>query len=164
MQSKEEIEAHYAAKVDPWDYYNNPDDANRKAIILDRLEKYGPYVKALDLGCGEGFITKDLPALKLYGYELSDTAAARFPKNVERVITPEGGYDLVVATGVFYRHYDWQKFLRLVKRHASAIFLTSNIKAWEIPELNEFNKKLVHEETFPYREYEQHLRIFDFGR
>jgi hypothetical protein len=163
MQSKKEIDDSYK-DGSPWDYETNPEDAKRKKIILSRLDKYGPFMRALDLGCGQCFITRDLPANEIFGYELSDNAASRFPSNVKRVLTPEHGYDLVVATGVFYDHYDYQTILRLVKKHASQIFLTCNIKEWEVPELNEFNSKVIHEEFFPYRDYTQHLRIIDFGR
>jgi hypothetical protein len=163
MQSKKEIEDSYLQGC-PWDYETNPEDAKRKKIILSRLEKYGPFMRALDVGCAECFITRDLPANEIHGYEISDNAASRFPSNVQRVLKPDGGYDLVIATGIFYGHYDCDSFLRLVKKHASQIFLTCNIKEWEIKGLDQFNSKIIHEEYFPYREYTQHLRIIDFGR
>lgn len=163
MQTKKEIEDSYR-DGSPWDYETNPEDAKRKKIILDRLSTHAPFMRALDLGCGQCFITRDLPANEIFGYELSDNAASRFPTNVKRVIEPDGGYDLVVATGVFYAHYDFKTLLGLVHKHAYQIFLTCNIKEWVVPALDEFKSKTVHEEFFPYREYTQHLRIFDFGR
>jgi hypothetical protein len=57
MQNQNELEKWYQ-KNDPWDYTGNKDDAYRKERILSNLKTYN---RGLDIGCGEGFITKDLP-------------------------------------------------------------------------------------------------------
>lgn len=152
MQSKQEIETWYQ-RHDPWQYENNPDDIHRKEIILNHLGKYN---RALDIGAGEGWITKDLPADHIEAIEWSDTAAQRFPKNITRVMEPTGQYDLIIATGVFYPQYDWKQMHEWIYHHATDTVLTSNIKSWEIP-LEWEPVKVV---EYPYREYTQRLCIY----
>ena len=164
MQPFKEINDYYKT-LDPWNYQRNPEDQVRKQIILDRIYNLDvDFEKALDLGCGEGWITKDLPAKEIFGYECSDNAASRFPPNVNRVLRPEGDYDLILATGVMYYHYDWKTFLSIIRNHASKYFVTSNIKSWEIKELQEFDPYLVGQEEFDYNEHKQHLRIYRFNK
>ena len=103
MQTKEELE-HWYAVPDPWLYKQTPDDEERKNLILDFLPL--KYQRALDIGCGEGFVTTDLPAIEIHGIEISDNAARRLPWNVKRVHSPEGLYDLVMTTGTLYQQYD----------------------------------------------------------
>lgn len=156
MQSKQELEKWYE-KADPWGYEKNPDDIERKKIILDHLD--GTYQKALDIGCGEGWITKDLPATEIYGLELSDNAAERFPEGVKRVLEPEGKYDLIITTGTLYRQYDYRRILEWIKEHASGIVLTCNIASWEINDLGE----AFLEVNFPYRNYKERLALYDLS-
>lgn len=135
MQSKEDIEK-AAEEPDHWRYQSIPDDAMRKAIILRFC---GPirYKRALDIGAYEGWITQDLPADEIEGYEISDNASARFPANVKRTLEPSGEYDLIIATGVMYGHYDWQKFLDIIEKHAVGNIVLCNIKEWIVPQVKE---------------------------
>jgi trans-aconitate methyltransferase len=154
MQSKAELEDWYQDK-DPWGYKTNPDDQKRKEKILAAIPKK-KYKRALDIGAGEGFITKDLPAAEIHAIEVSDKAAKRLPRNVKRVKQPEGKYDLILATGVLYKQYDYETMLKWIKDHASGVVVTCNIKDWEIPlDLGESK-----DTTFKYRDYEQMLRVF----
>lgn len=156
-QSKGELEAWYAKK-DPWGYQTTADDYLRKGIIIGVLNTFAPFQRALDIGCGEGWITQDLPAAEIHGIELSDGAALRFPENVKRVSQPDGKYDLVVATGVLYAQYDYQQILDWMVEAASGIVLTCNIKEWEImPFSDAFLQYTV---EFPYRDYVQKLRVY----
>lgn len=157
MQSKSEIEDWYTNK-DPWGYESNKSDKNRKQRILEVLEVYPEFDRALDIGCGEGFITQDLPAKEIQGVELSDKAAERLPDNVKRVHEPEGKYDLIICTGMLYKQYDYRKFLTWIREHANGLVLTSNIKSWQINDLPD--KYLLYQEDFPYREYAQNLRVY----
>jgi len=164
MQPLDEIERHYA-NPDPWGYQASPADAERKATILDALNMFGPYQRGLDIGCGEGWITKDIPADEIHGFECSNNAAERFPPNVKRVLKPEGKYDLVMATGIMYQHYNWEKFLYLINYHSSLDILTCNIKAWEIPMLqSKIKARQVVDMEFDYcpgnERFTQKLRIF----
>lgn len=159
MQSKTDIETWYRSE-DPWQYKNNPDDTRRKQVILNELKQIkSHYLKALDIGAGEGWITKDLPADDIYAIEWSDEAAKRLPEPIKRVFKPEGEYDLIIATGVFYDQYDWQQMHQWILEHSVGIVLTSNIKSWEHP----LPKKPMKEMEFPYREYNQHLCLYDFS-
>lgn len=157
MQPKSEIENWYK-QPDPWGYESNESDKNRKQRILEILSVYSTFDRAIDIGCGEGFITQDLPANEIHGIELSDNAAERLPKNVKRVHKPEGKYDLILCTGMLYRQYDYRKFLDWINEHARGIVLTSNIKSWQINDLPD--KYLLYQEDFPYREYTQNLRVY----
>lgn len=160
MQTKVELEQFYK-KTDPWGFQENADDIRRKSLILGHLNR-SRFKRALDIGCGEGWISKDLPADEIHGFELSDQAAARLPASVKRVIVPEGRYDLIVATGVLYSQYDWRRMLDMIRQHACGVVLTCNIKNWERPETTSLPHQ-YHEEEFPYREYIQKLRLFDFS-
>lgn len=153
--TKEDLEQFYKQE-DPWDYQTTEDDQKRKDIILSYLK---PAKRALDIGCGEGWITKDLPAKEIHGIELSDNAASRFPENVIRVSEPEGDYDLITAMGVMYKEYDNDLFHKWILDHASGLVLTCNIKGLEINYLPD----PITEFEFPYREYIEVLRIYDFA-
>lgn len=154
MQTKQELEEWYA-KPDPWGYEDNIHDTERKLRILAVLDT---YERALDIGAGEGWITKDLPAKVIEAMEISDTASARFPDTIIKTDKPIGRYDLIVATGVLYRQYDWEHMLSLIKKHASRHILLSHIKDWEVADYSPLGEQ-IHYEEFPYREYTQALRL-----
>lgn len=155
MQSKKELENWYT-DTDPWKYQTNKDDEFRRQKILDACG--GTYERALDIGAGEGWITKDLPAKEIHAIELSDVASSRFPNNVTRVDEPKGKYDLIIATGVLYQQYDWKRIHKWIEDSAVKRVVTCNIQDWEIPLLM---GKEIHTEAFPYRDYTQKLRVYD---
>jgi hypothetical protein len=155
-------------KVDPWDYQKNPDDFNRKSIILNRLNPYAPFIKALDIGCGEGWITGDLPAEWIYGFDVSDVAMSRLPEKIFRMteerLNLHYKYDLIIATGVIYPQYDWRWVLETIDKSASGIVLTCNITTVECPEISRL-KNQIHVEEFDYYngfQQRERLRIFDY--
>lgn len=154
MQTKNELENWYK-NVDPWSYKMTQDDVVRKEKILSLLESYDT---ALDIGCGEGFITTDLPANKIYGIELSDNASSRLPKNVTRLLSPEGKYDLVVTTGTLYRQYDNQQIRNWVLESSKKHILVGGIKDWMI--WSNFGE-IIKEIEFKYREYTQIIRLYE---
>lgn len=160
MQTKDELEKWWATP-DAWGYETHPDDQIRKDHILDALDPFGRFETALDIGCGEGFITRDLPAVRKYGIELSDAAASRLPEGIERISKPVGRYKLIVCTGMLYQQYDHELFNYWMKKHVGSIILTCNIKEWEINTLPE--DKQIFKEEFPYREFTQILRIYSYG-
>lgn len=155
-QSKQSIEQWYEQN-DPWGYEQHPDDQIRKGLILGVLAEYPKFVRALDIGCGQGFITESLPARHIEGIEISDKAAERLSSNVNRVAKPDGQYDLVVCTGMLYNHYDYRQFISWIETCSSGIVLTCNIKDWERaqPALTQ-----LFSQEFPYREFTQVLRVF----
>jgi 16S rRNA A1518/A1519 N6-dimethyltransferase RsmA/KsgA/DIM1 with predicted DNA glycosylase/AP lyase activity len=154
MQTKEELENWYAIP-DPWMYLQTEDDIKRKSIILDLLNK---YKRALDIGCGEGFITTDLPAIDIHGIEISDNAAHRLPWNVKRVHQPEGVYDLVMTTGTLYQHYDHAQIAEWIRRAAYRHVLIAGIKDWLVP--YNFGTPIASKE-FKYREYTQSVILYE---
>ncbi len=155
MQTKREIEDFYK-KRDPWGYTNNAEDKFRKETILEHLPKR--YKRALDIGAGEGWITKDLPARYIHAIEWSDTAAERLPDNIKRVKEPEGEYDLMITTGTLYPQYDHEQILNWLNECKGTI-LTCNIQSWEV------DTSILGEPTtqinFGYRGYTQHLCVYD---
>lgn len=155
MQSKEELESWYTV-VDPWAYKQTADDQNRKQIILGMLGTH--YNRALDIGCGEGFVTTDLPATHIHGIEISDNAAARFPANVQRVFQPEGKYDLVMTTGTLYQQYDHKQIYDWVMSASSKHILIAGIKDWLQP--YNFGTAMIVRE-FKYREYIQQVTLYE---
>ncbi len=158
MQSREELEAWYETP-DPWGFQTNPDDQDRKRRILAAIRRPGPkYKRALDVGCGEGWITADLPAALIHGLEWSETARARIPASVIGVEEPSGKYDLILVSGVLYEQYDWQGIHDMVSAHAGkgATVVTCHIRDLEKPLPAEHE----HVEEFPYREYVEILRRY----
>lgn len=159
MQTKDEIEQWYQT-ADPWGYETNPDDIERKKRILAALS--GRYSRALDIGCGEGWITKDLPAKTIHGLELSDTARTRIPKPAVGVIKPMGKYDLIVLTGVLYRQYDYKQLGAMAENHLTkyGTLLLCHIEDWVQPLPGKLQAVLQHQERFPYREYTELLEVY----
>lgn len=165
MQSKSDIEK--AALVpDHWGYQTSQEDAKRKSWILKTLHivtQGEPFKRALDIGAYEGWITGDLPAKEIYGFEVSDNAAARFPWNVLRELEPTGKYDLITATGVMYAHYDTKLFIDLINKHAGNIILLCNIKQWEV-DLSGIQAKQLLSLEFQYnpgdQQFTQKLRVY----
>jgi SAM-dependent methyltransferase len=153
-QTKEELEEWYQTS-DPWSYEITPDDKVRKEIILSLLDN---YETALDIGCGEGFITKDIPSKNIYGLDISDNAALRFPNNVKRILLPENKYDLVMSTGTLYQQYDYELITNWIKNHSSRHILVGGIKDWII--WDDFGK-IINEVEFKYRQYTQILRLYE---
>ena len=154
IQTKEELENWYN-NPDPWLYEATPDDKKRKDLILSLLDHYDT---ALDIGCGEGFITKDIPANKIYGLELSDNASSRLPNNVNRLLKPEGKYDLVMTTGTLYKQYNHEQIKNWINESAKKYVLVGGIKDWII--WSDFGK-IIKEIEFNYREYKQIVRLYE---
>lgn len=140
---------------------NKPDDD--MSLGDERWNKRSTLFKnALDIGCGEGWITKDLPANKIYGYEQSGQARNRFTSNVIPVMIPDQTYELVVANGVLYEHYDWRMVMGLIRKHARHIVLTGHIGKDEVEEaIQKFPGTQILQLKFPYRDWIWKIRVFD---
>ena len=153
-------------KPDPWGYQTNPADAERKRIIIERLNEYGPFMRALDLGCGEGWITADLPVPEIWGWDISAVARSRIPAGVnvpDRLDDIAGKFDLILATGVLYDHYSPESLFDVIARCASRIVLTCHITISEMVSITRIRGRQVHLEEFPYRGKIERLRIFEVG-
>lgn len=156
-QSKQDLEDWYS-KSDPWGYRDNIDDKDRKYTILDAINPYAPFKRALDIGAGEGFITEDLPAKEIEAIEISDNASERFKSHIKRVKKPTGKYDLILLAGVLYGQYESQEMLDWALKHCDGIIVTCNIKEWEVNPLPTEN--MIHCFEFPYRTYTQSLKVY----
>lgn len=157
MQSKQELEDWYS-QADRWGYFQNPDDSVRLQEILFILslgkEK---YKRAIDIGCGEGFITSHIPATEIHGLDLSDNALNRLPHHIKPIDRPEGKYDLVISTGTLYSQYDHEGIYNMIKSCAVEYILIGGISDWLIPKY--FGKELQVKE-FKYREFTQKLTLY----
>jgi len=157
MQCKEDLENWYV-NSDPWNYKTTQDDFLRKEKILEILPI--KYQRAIDIGCGEGFITQDIPAEEIHGIELSDLAASRLPWNVKRVHEPEGFYDFVMTTGTLYTQYNHEQMVSWIQRCSCRHILIAGIKDWLLP--YSFGK-VVKEIEFNYRQYAQKVTLYEIG-
>src|SRR3989339_1917773 len=85
IQSKEELEDWYNCD-DPWKYDNDPHDIKRKEIFFSELPVKN-FINILDIGCGNGFITNDLPGKSIIGVDYStkaiEQAKSKCKKNIK---------------------------------------------------------------------------------
>jgi 2-polyprenyl-3-methyl-5-hydroxy-6-metoxy-1,4-benzoquinol methylase len=160
-QPLEEIEKFYE-KEDPWGYKSILDDQIRKEKIIKVLNQFHPYKfkKALDIGCGEGWITEELPAEEIIGIDISQKAIERARKNAKNakyyvgdinlITLPSNYFDLIVATGVLYRHYINRK---TVKKIEKALSPKGFLISCHIKEMKRFdpNLPILYKEEFSYR-------------
>ncbi|MBP8718917.1 MAG: class I SAM-dependent methyltransferase [Candidatus Atribacteria bacterium] len=172
IQTKEEIEKWYS-KDDPWEYEDNPDDLKRKDILLAEIPKR-VYENVLDIGCGHGFITRDLPGERILGIDISEEAI-RKAKNYENKRLKffcgsifelhklfSESYDLIIITGVLYPQYIgdssnlvYMTIDRLLKDNG--ILISVHIDEWY---KCKFPYLVLKEYYYNYREYTHKLEIY----
>lgn len=118
IQSVKDIDNWYRSD-DPWNYENSLDDQKRTDILIHDQS----YEHVLDIGCGHGFITRNLPGKKIVGVDISALAIKQAKKlgkskNSQTKIQyiqgdlfslttqlPNNKFDLIVITGVLYPQY-----------------------------------------------------------
>lgn len=157
---------------DPFGYRASSDDWLRRALVRAVLspENTTTYQRALDLGAGEGFVSENLPAASVWGYDVNPTAMGRFPPNVlkfDPVLHAEK-FDLICAMGVIYPFYDTGDLLEMMTRFRKpeTHFLIAGVPDWEsdIDSLmrNRFGvKKVKTVDIKPYRAYScQRIRLY----
>jgi SAM-dependent methyltransferase len=155
-QTKAWVENQYS-NPDPWGYQRTKDDAFRKGKMIAActlLAPLGGFKNALDIGAGEGWITKDLPATEKCGLELSDNGASRFPMEVMRVADfNDGIFDLVISTETMFEHYDWKAIRDTILRACApgGIIVTSNNTKWEVPALVKALGEPLLQWEYPYK-------------
>lgn len=165
MQTKEEIEKFYQTE-DPWGFKTNIDDEKRKNIIINTclqfcISENKQFLNALEIGAGEGWITKDLPAENKFGFEISEVARSRWDKKIEN-FNPNLKYDLIIAPGVFYPQYDYKTFLNIIQNNGSNIVMVISISDWEVQEVSSIGE-LLYKTNFPYRQYNESLKVYKIG-
>lgn len=142
------------------------DDLTRKKQILHRCKAHVPdgasaFARALGIGCGEGWIIKDLPATEINGIELAAIHTPHLPENVTRVYKPEGKYDLIVATGVVQSGYwNLNQIFNWIKGCATGIVVTCGVTKHEVP-LPFFTEKYMFEFPYDGDHSSQTLRVYD---
>lgn len=161
------------AESDPWHYYDNPEDTKRRAVLLGELPRRD-YAATLDLGCGNGFLTNDLPGKNVVGIDISRRAIEHAQRHAsERVrflasdlfaLSPSkvGTFDLVVITGVLYPQYIGQAVLLaqvIVDRllNPGGVLASVHIESWYKAR---FPYLLAKQLTYPYREFTHLLEIY----
>lgn len=156
IQSKEDLERWYS-QSDRWGYFHEPDDSIRLKNILRIL---GYYDSAIDIGCGEGFITRHLPSKVIYGLDISENAMSRLPDNVIPIKEPNGKHDLVISTGTLYQQYNHKQIYDWIVDSAKHHVLIGGIKDWLVD--YPFGEILQTIE-FKYREYTQKITLYKWS-
>lgn len=173
-QTKGSIEGFYASKDDPWGYFGSEDDKLRKQVLLSELGRH-ELASALDIGCGNGFITESIPAESVLGVDLSELAVneARRRSSAVHVQYQAGSlFDLpsmglekfsaVIITGVLYEQYIGRS-LPLVYRLVDEVLLDGgllfsvHIESWYAAR---FPYARVREMRYRYRNYTHLLEVY----
>ncbi len=172
IQKKEELDK-WHDKEDPWRYNENKDDAIRKDILLQEIPSRN-YKNVLDIGCGQGFITKDLPGEKVYGVDISQRAIEFANKmQNENLIFKQGSifeidklftikFDLIIITGVLYPQYIGKSssliYLLLDKiLKKNGVLISVHINEWYN---SQFPYLKVKHTYYDYRDYIHNLEIY----
>jgi trans-aconitate methyltransferase len=156
MQTKEDLESWYKIP-DQWGYFSNPEDTKRRDLIFSLLPDKLIYNRAIDIGCGEGFISQKIPARTIHGLDLATNALGRLPENVVPIYFPHGKYDLVVSTGTLYQQYDHKSIYDMIMKFSSNHILISGISDWLI---NYDFGEVISTIEFPYREFNQRTTLY----
>lgn len=157
-QNKEELELWYSKK-DPWGYITEKDDLARKIIILEYIERIQPK-NILDIGCGEGWITKDIQADHITGIDISAKAISRCNFVGDKIVfdiykdnlSALGEFDFVLVTGVLYgaSELELKKLIKLIE--PEGYLLSCHLTNWEFDaSYFDNNLKIIKEKTFSYR-------------
>ncbi|WP_316811391.1 class I SAM-dependent methyltransferase [Pedobacter heparinus] len=172
IQSKEDLEKWYASG-DPWKYGANAEDIKRKKILLGELPDR-EYSTVLDIGCGNGFITQDLPGNSILGVDLSENAIkyarqnnkdARISfeeRNIFELYHTENTFDLIVITGVLYPQYigaSSNLIFIIIDRllNKNGILVSVHINDWYNCR---FPYDLFREHIYPYEKYLHRLEVY----
>lgn len=172
IQDTDELEQWHKAD-DPWGYELNPEDALRKSTLLAELP-VRTFQRVLDIGCGQGFITRDLPGEEVIGVDISSQAIQHANRYANERIhflqasifdLPEkltGQFDLIVITGVLYPQYIG-KAVSAVYRNLiglladDGLLMSVHIDDWYQAR---FPLLRLREHFYPYREYTHRMELY----
>lgn len=175
LQPIEELEKWWE-DPDPWDYENNPDDLNRRSMLLSVIPQR-KYKKTLDIGCGNGFITTHLPGDIVIGIDVSKNAIqhaktrSRNLKHIEYFQISffdlahqnwDNVFDLIVITGVLYPQYigHSNKLSYIIidgLLESGGTLISCHIDEWYSCR---FPFITLGREYYPYREYTHILEVY----
>lgn len=179
LQTPAELDQHYDAE-DPWGYAGNLADQRRKSELLGALPERD-WQRVLDIGCGNGYVTFDLPGASVLGVDISRAAvqwaekrrsslaaaeSARFAFEQASILglsrAVRGSFDLVVITGVLYpqyigaatalARYEIDQVLQ-----PGGVVVSCHIDEWNAPRLP---YTLLDTTLYPYREYVHRLEVY----
>jgi len=173
IQPLDEIEKWHQSK-DPWRYETSKDDLLRKEILLSELPSQ-KYSDVLDIGCGQGFITRDLPGNRIIGVDIAMEATKKARQYENSRITFltasvfelnqlfSQDFDLIIITGVLYEHYIGHSLSliylivdQLLRKNG--ILASVHINSWYQAR---FPYLLVSEYYYDYRSYIHKLEIYE---
>jgi predicted TPR repeat methyltransferase len=173
LQPLQELETWWE-RPDPWEYENNPDDLNRRAMLLSVLPRK-KYKRILDIGCGNGFVTHRLPGEEIIGIDVSANAIHHARESAPPHIQyhPHSlfqlphlkwkqEFDLIVITGVLYPQYIGRSN-RLVYLILDDLLKTEgdlvccHIEEWYG---SRFPYVTLSRDFYPYREYVHVLEVY----
>ena len=172
IQKKEDLDIFHNIR-DPWGYENNAEDIKRKEILLDQIPKR-EYLNVLDIGCGQGFVTNDLPGKNIYGVDISGSALRNAELYCKKeIIFKEGSifdidslfnikFDLIIITGVLYPQYIGKSssliYLLIDKiLNKDGILACVHINEWYN---SQFPYLKFKQQFYSYREYTHNLEIY----
>lgn len=177
LQPIGELDKFYSVP-DPWNYAGDPDDAKRKAELLAVLPARR-WKRTLDIGCGNGFLTFDLPGDQVTGADISSAAIGWACKARERRADAQrfdfvqasvfeldarklGRFDLVVITGVLYPQYIAKAFSVVAQRidallEDGGLLASCHIDEWKPPRFPYTSLDTV---LYPYRGHTHRLELY----
>jgi SAM-dependent methyltransferase len=99
----EAFEALYARRPDPWGVLTSPLAQQRYLTMVEAVSAFSPCRSILDVGCGEGALTRYLVgcATNIAGIDASQTAIARARQLVPRASFQCATLDSYVADQIF---------------------------------------------------------------
>ncbi|RMG03040.1 MAG: class I SAM-dependent methyltransferase [Nitrospirae bacterium] len=175
MQSRKELEEFYGSE-DPWGYDDNPHDRLRLNTLLSALPERS-YRNVLDIGCGNGFVTVNLPGDRVTGVDISENAikyARERSRHLSHISYLQASlfdlpfmsfdcrFDLIVITGVLYPQYIGESKLLIYQicddlLDGDGVLVSCHISEWYSCR---FPYITIHREYYPYREYTHLLEVY----
>ncbi|MBK6685373.1 MAG: methyltransferase domain-containing protein [Deltaproteobacteria bacterium] len=177
VQSRAELDQFWQ-REDPWGYQAHPHDRIRVGELLAALPRR-PYGHTVDLGCGDGFVTFELPGERVTGIDLSKEAIGWAEKRAATRVdrerfhfkaasifdVPQLGLppaDLIVITGVLYPQYIGGAFAAIDAGLSAllapgGILVSVHISDWYRSSFS-LSRLVMH--RYPYREYEHLLEVY----
>ena len=172
IQPIEDLESWHNTE-DPWDYKSNKDDAIRLDVLMSELPNR-KYKNVLDIGCGQGFITRQIIANKVTGVDISHSAISYAKKDcpehvnfiqgsifeIDQLFTTK--FDLILITGVLYKQYigDASNLIYILVNRVleeKGHLVSVHINEWNICK---FPYLKIKEILYPYRDYNHKLEIY----
>lgn len=177
IQQQKDLEKFYENE-DPWMYNSTPDDKARKERLLSFLPNQR-FPRVLDIGCGNGFVTFDLPGERVWGVDISKNAIA-WAKEKAKIMQDSkryeflnaslfdipqiniGLFDLIVITGVLYSQYIGNS--RILSNmiidsilNKGGILVSCHIEDWST---GRFPYSTIDTSVYKYREYFHKLEVY----